>query len=115
MKSKTDIDSKRDLHLSTYYEDQLLIEDGTKESRLDELSGNLDIEISLASDNILKLERLQERYLQDSDQSRLANNMGYYIRYWNAYERVTTLIEARYAPFRPVLNNGKQNVGQPTP
>jgi hypothetical protein len=109
-KNQNEKDAKRDLGLSTYYDDQLAWKNGNKESRLDALENNLDIEITLSSDNILKMEKLQERYFEDLERASKDDDMGCYIRFKNAYDRVTTLVEARYAPFRPVLDSGKQNV-----
>lgn len=96
--------------LSTHFVDQDSIACKNEKHRLDVLSNNLDTEIELASASIQKLERLQERYYQDGLQARIADLMGYYIRYVNAYERTSRLIEARYLPFRPVLKNGTQHV-----
>jgi hypothetical protein len=108
-KGKPHIEAKRDLGLSTDYDDQKHHKCGTRESRLDALTNNLDIEITLAGGNIIKMEKLEERYYIHCFQSIEDDDMGFHMRYLNAHDRIKTLVASFYAPFRPVLNDGSQN------
>jgi hypothetical protein len=105
-------DSDKDFTRSTRYEDQELIKCDNEKQKLDHLSYNIEIEIELSSANIMKMERLQERYFYDGMLANVANAVGYYMRYQEAYERLGRLIEARYAPFHPVTNSGTMDANR---
>ena len=97
----------KDIRYSTRYEDQELIKEGSYELKLDLLSRNLNNEISLCAGNVLKLERLQDRYVEDGVLARAQDEMGYFQRYVFAYERIKVLVEAHYLPYQPFKQKWK--------
>jgi hypothetical protein len=89
------VDRKTDINYSTRYDDREL-QDGTLEERLNDLSEHLNEEIEGSYSNIQKLERLGERYYSDGMAAQADDNMGYYMRYVRAYERIRNLVEAAF-------------------
>lgn len=105
----TSVDANKDINLSTRYDDRELIK-GTENQKLDELSDHLEAEVTLSSNDILKMERLQERYYSDGLSAKADKCIGYWMRYVKAYEHLNILISSFYLPFIPVTSRGKQSV-----
>lgn len=91
-----------DIQHSTRYDDKELI-DKDDISKLDFLTENLNIEITLSSSCPLKLERLAERYYCDAAAASKAQDMGYYMRYMAAYRRILIIENSFYDIMRPVV------------
>jgi hypothetical protein len=83
------------LDYSTRYDDKELIP-GTNRQKLDFLSLKIDSEVMDACDDILKLERLNDRYDSDGLEAKKDGDMAYYMRYLRACERINNIINAWY-------------------
>jgi hypothetical protein len=106
----TTVDSSRDIHYSTRYDDREFVRGGNNKEKLDWLSTKLEGEISLSSTSIIKLERLRDRYQSDGLAAQAENDIGFYMRYVHAYERINIILENYYRPLHPVGKGGKLNV-----
>jgi hypothetical protein len=91
---KTTLDSKHMLH-STRYDDRELL-NGDKKDKLDNLATNLSGEIRACSRNVLLLERLALQYHSDGLAAQADRDIGYYMRYAEAYERVQFIVNSYY-------------------
>lgn len=94
------VDIKKDIRFSTRYSDRIYIA-GEREARLIELSNNLNNEITLSSNNPMKLDRLADRYLADAEEAKTEGNMGYVMRYMEAFRRILILEHALYRMMPP--------------
>jgi hypothetical protein len=106
----TKVPSSRNLNYSTRYDDKDLISGKTERRKLDWLTAKLAEEIEQSSNDINKMERLQQRYLEDGLSAQADHALAYQMRYLRAYETLGILIDAFYLPYRPVSDEGKQNV-----
>jgi hypothetical protein len=107
--SRTTVDSKKEMHYSSRYDDRELIKGEDEKAKLDWLTRKIQSEIAFCGGDIVKLERLQERYHSDGRQAKADDNMPYYLRYAQSYELLKLRIEALYLKYKPVTDDGRFN------
>jgi hypothetical protein len=109
-KSKTKAqDPVHDLDYSSRYDDFNYNPELSNEEKLDWLGDKLKNEVTLCSHDIVKLERLEERYRSDATAAQEDKNMGCYIRYNTALTRIKVILENLYRSLKPVRKDGTQN------
>lgn len=97
------VNHDRDMDYSTRYDDRELTTKKNLTAQLDWLEQKLHNEIMLCSHDVLKLERLEERYWSDGLAAAAHKDFPYRMRYIEAHEHVTLLIHSHYKELPTVI------------